>query len=218
MPRTARILPDQGVMHIITRGNNRQVVFRNEVDFKHYLYLLSLYKEEHRFELYHYCLMSNHVHLIIETTLQTNLPKLMKQINLSYMHFFRKKYRYYGHFWQDRYKSLLIEKDNYLLACGKYVELNPVRAGIVVSPEEYPWSSYAAYTGEKDDPIVSFDLLYTGLGKTQKDRADRYKELVCENIKHGSRYIGSEAFVSAMEMRFGIQNDVRSIGRPKGGS
>jgi putative transposase len=148
MPRSARILPEQGIFHIMARGNNRQEIFKDKEDFEQYIYLLKLYKEQHLFKLYHYCLMSNHLHLILETTPSTNLPKLMKQISLSYMHYFRRRYRYYGHFWQGRYKSLLIEKDSYLLTCGKYIEMNPVRAKMVAFPEEHPWSSYRTYIGQ----------------------------------------------------------------------
>lgn len=214
MPRTARIVPEQGVLHIITRGNNRQIVFRDDGDFQKYRWLLKLYQEEHRFKLYHYCLMSNHVHLIIETTQQTNLSKLMKQINLSYMHHFRRKYKYVGHFWQDRYKSLLIEKDRYLLACGKYVELNPVRAKIVTTPDKYSWNSYGVYTGKKEDDLVTFDPVYESLGKTQKERSEEYEKLTCDNLNLNNRYIGSEAFVRDMEQRFGLPNIARKKGRP----
>src|SRR3989339_104227 len=206
MPRGARILPEIGVLHIITRGNNRQKVFKDDADYKKYLWLLGLYKEEHGFKLYHYCLMSNHVHLIIETSRKTNLPKMMKQINLSYMHHFRKKYKYFGHFWQDRYKSLLIEKDSYLLSCGKYIELNPVRARIVSRPDEYRWHSYNVYSGMGEDKLIAFDPVYESLGKTQNERAEKYKELTCENINLNSRFIGSESFVKDQEEKFGVRN------------
>jgi putative transposase len=111
------------------------------------------------------------------------------------MHHFRRKYKYFGHFWQDRYKSLLIEKDSYLLVCGKYVELNPVRAKIVETPDKYSWNSYGVYTGKKTDDLITFDPIYETLGKTQKERAEEYERLTCENLNLNRRYIGSEAFI-----------------------
>ena len=97
--------------------------------------------------------MTNHVHLVIETTEEGGeLSQIMKGINLSYAQYFKVKYKHIGHFWQDRYKSIIISKDEYLLACGSYVELNPVRAGMVKDPREYRWSSYPSNAyGKKDD-------------------------------------------------------------------
>ncbi len=105
MPRIFRILPEKGVFHILTRGNNRQKIFKDDTDYKRYLSLLEFYKQEHKFLLYHYCLMSNHVHLIIETTPKTSLAKLMKQVNLAYLYHFRKRYSYYGHFCKAAIKA-----------------------------------------------------------------------------------------------------------------
>src|SRR4030042_771285 len=132
MPRTARIAPNEYVYHILTRGNNRQNVFKDKKDYEKYLGILKRYKEKYKFKLYHYVLMTNHVHLVLETAQKGgNLSEIMKGINLSYAQYYKKRYRHIGHFWQDRYKSIIISKDNYLLACGSYVDLNPVRAKIV---------------------------------------------------------------------------------------
>src|SRR3989304_6142922 len=132
MPRSARIAPGDYVYHILTRGNNRQDVFQEEEDFKKYMELLLRYKEKYKFKLYHYVLMTNHVHLVLEPTERGGgLAEIMKGINLSYAQHYKRKYKHIGHFWQDRYKSIIISKDDYLLACGSYVELNPVRAMIV---------------------------------------------------------------------------------------
>ncbi len=216
MPRIFRILPETGVFHILTRGNNRQTVFKDERDYKYYLYLLKLYKEEHRFLLYHYCLMTNHVHLILETTSETNLSKLMKQLNLAYMYHFRKKYHYWGHFWQGRFKSLLIEKDEYLIACGRYVEFNPVRAKIVDNPKDYLWSSYRIYAYGLKDELVDTDPLYEDMGSTAKERQKNYRDSIGtkDKINFNLRFLGSDSFINRMEEQFGVKNLRNERGRP----
>jgi len=128
MPRTARVAPSEHVYHVLTRGNNRQGVFEDEEDFRKYLDMLLRYKEKYQFKMYHYVLMTNHVHLVIEPSESGgSLSEIMKGINLAYAQHFKRRYNHTGHFWQDRYKSIIISKDEYLLACGSYVELNPVR-------------------------------------------------------------------------------------------
>ncbi len=159
MPRVARIYTEQGIFHILTKGNNKQWVFKDDSDFKAYIGILKDLKQEQPFDLYHYCLMNNHVHLIIETNKNTELSKLMKRLNLSYYQYFKKKYSYAGHFWQDRYKSYVIQKDEYLINCISYIEYNSVRANMVLRPEDYPWSSYKArILGEKDKLLDQLTL------------------------------------------------------------
>ena len=108
MPRQARLILDDVGYHIITRGNQKQSIFRDETDNKVYLKLISRYKEKYGFKIYGWCLMDNHVHMVIESGL---LGKAMHGINLSYAQYFRYKYKTVGHFWQDRYKSYAIQKD-----------------------------------------------------------------------------------------------------------
>src|SRR3972149_1778581 len=132
MPRTARVAPKDHAYHVLTRGNNRQDVFEDEEDFRKYIDLLLRYKEKYHFKLYHYVMMTNHVHLVIEPSEGVgDLSEIMKGINLAYALYYKRKYNHTGHLWQDRYKSIKISKNDYLLACGSYVELNPVRAKIV---------------------------------------------------------------------------------------
>ncbi len=216
MPRIFRILPEEGVLHILTRGNNRQEVFQDNADYKHYLHFLKFYKEEHNFFLYHYCLMPNHVHLIIETTQRTILAKLMKQINLAYLYHYKKRYSYFGHLWQGRYKSLIIDKDEYLITCGRYIELNPVRAKLVEDPKDYKWSSYNAYAYGKMDGITDMDLLYDSLGKTHEERQESYRlPIQEETVNLNLRFLGSKRFINKMEEKFGVDNLKAKRGRPK---
>ncbi len=141
MPRTARITLTNACYHVITRGNQKQSVFINTLDYQQYLSLLVKYKKRFRFNLYCFCLMPNHVHLLIKVKNPILLNKIMRGLNLSYTLYFNSKYGKIGHLWQDRFKSKIIERDAYLIECIKYIEANPVRASLVKLLEEYPWSS-----------------------------------------------------------------------------
>lgn len=142
MPRTARLTVENAYYHIITRGNQKQFVFVEPPDYNAYLSMLAKYKKRYKFKLYCYCLMPNHVHLVMEVKDPNELSTIMKCLNLSYTLYFNFKYKKVGHLWQDRFKSRIIENDAYLLECIKYIENNPVRASIVSDLEKYPWSSY----------------------------------------------------------------------------
>ena len=142
MPRTARVTIENGCYHIITRGNQKQSVFAEPQDYEEYLHILTKCKKRYKFKLYCFCLMPNHVHLIIEVKEPRKLSKIMKVLNLSYTLYFNSKYKKVGHLWQDRFKSRIVEKDAYLLECINYIETNPVRASLVSHINEYPWNSY----------------------------------------------------------------------------
>ena len=150
MPRGARIIMENACYHIITRGNQKQCVFLDAADYQFYFSLLRKYKKRFGFKLYCFCLMPNHVHLIIEVKDPHKLNKLMRSLNLSYTLHFNSKYNKVGHLWQDRFKSKIIEKDGYFLECINYIEANPVRASLVSRMHEYPWSSYN-FRNSKDD-------------------------------------------------------------------
>jgi len=220
MPRAARIYTQEGIFHVLTRGNNRQKVFHDAEDFKVYKKKLKHLKEEQPFKLYHYCLMSNHVHLIIETNEQTELSKLMKRLNLAYYNHYKKKYRYSGHFWQGRFKSLLIDKDNYLLACGLYVERNPVRAKIVEDAKDYKYSSYPLYACGAIDKLINKDPNYDNLGKIDKDKQKEYQRLMIagdgdlNSDIFNKLFFGAESFGKTMKNKFGVKD----VKRGRGGS
>mgnify|MGYP000311329782 CR=1 FL=1 len=221
MPRVARIYTEEGVFHILTRGNNKQWVFQDEADCRIYKKILKQLKTEQPFKLYHYCLMSNHVHLIIETNKMTELSKLMKRINLLYYNYYKRKYGYAGHFWQDRFKSLLIEKSEYLLACGLYIERNAVRAKIVDSAEKYPHSSYKYYAYGKEDGLTDRDIYYDDLGEDDKKRQQEYRRLILDEEKginstvFNQLFLGTKDFIKQMEEKFKISNTRLKKGRPK---
>jgi putative transposase len=151
MPRQARLIIDNACYHVITRGNQKQAIFRDKHDRLTYLKFMSKYKEKYKFKIYGWCLMDNHIHMIMESDC---LGKAMHGLNLSYAQYFRYKYKSVGHFWQDRYKSYVIQKDKYLINCISYIEYNPVRANITLRPEDYDWSSYKARIIGKQDRLL----------------------------------------------------------------
>ncbi|MEW5919879.1 MAG: transposase [Bacillota bacterium] len=165
MPRKPRIWFPGAIYHIICRGNRRQDIFKDDKDRRVYLSILKECCEKYPFLLYAYCLMTNHLHLQVET-LDEEIAKIMKLINMQYTMYFNKRYNLVGHLFQGRYHSELILTDAHNLLTSKYIHLNPVRAEIVDNPLDYPWSSYPVYAGKKNNPMVSTDKI---LGYFQKD-------------------------------------------------
>jgi REP-associated tyrosine transposase len=156
MARKPRIEFEGAFYHVITRGNHRQRIFRDKEDFGKYLELLSRYKELYKYRLYAYVLMNNHVHLLMETG-QVPLSRVLQGINQSYTSHFNRKYNTVGHLFQGRYKAILCDRDSYLLSLVKYIHLNPVRARLVKTPEEYQWSSHRTYVKPSGKSIVDED-------------------------------------------------------------
>ena len=158
MPRAARVTMENACYHIITRGNQKQTVFAETADYKKYLCLLAKYRQRYRFKLYCFCLMINHVHMLMQVKDPAKLNKLMSGINLTYAQYFNDKYGRVGHVWQDRFKSRIIQNDAYLLDCITYIEANPVRAALVKNPGQYPWSSAWLKTEKNEllDSVFAF--------------------------------------------------------------
>ena len=150
MPRTSRIVVMGYPHHIIQRGHNRQVVFASEEDYQYYVDNLCEWKEKLGCKVYAYCLMTNHVHLIVDPGEDGgNLARLMKRLAGRQTRYLNKLEKRTGSLWVGRFKSSTISTNEYLLACCRYVELNPVRAGIVADPIDYRWSSYGSKIGNK---------------------------------------------------------------------
>jgi putative transposase len=169
--------------------------------------------------------MTNHVHLVLETARKGgNLSEIMKGINLSYAQYYKKRYRHIGHFWQDRYKSIMISKDNYLLACGSYVDLNPVRAKIVEAPKDYKWSSYNTYAYGRKDSITDKHSIYGELSRDESDRRKKYREFVRGMLRErdamkgemNRRVVyGSDDFIDKVTEQYKIGALIKPIGRPR---
>jgi len=178
MPRRPRPLLDGGCYHLIARGNNRQFLFTEEGTFRYFLDLLARAKARFPAKLYHYCLMSNHIHLLLEIGEARQLPKFMQFVLQGYARWFCTQQRYSGHVWQGRYKSPLVAKESYYLEAGRYIERNPLRAKLVTDLRDYPWSSYPTYAHGRSNPLVAEDPYYAQLGSSPTERQGTYRDFV----------------------------------------
>jgi REP element-mobilizing transposase RayT len=149
MARKPRVEFDGALYHVIVRGNQQQAIFQDNKDRATYLERLEHYRKRYGFVLYAYVLMSNHVHLLVETH-QTALSKIMQGLQSSYTQYYNRRHRKIGHLFQGRYKAILCDRDAYLLELVRYLHLNPARLRQKISPWRYPWSSHRAYLGEEE--------------------------------------------------------------------
>lgn len=174
MARPLRIEYEGAVYHVTARGNERKDIFSSETDFKKFLEYLREAKRKFNINFHCYVLMSNHYHLIIETP-ESNLSRVMHYINGSYTTYINVKRKRSGHLFQGRYKSILVDKDNYLLELSRYIHLNPVRAELVEKPEEYRYSSYRLYTSHRKDNLVTSELILSLTGRNSVNERRAYQ-------------------------------------------
>jgi putative transposase len=208
--RPIRIEYPGAVYHVITRGNNRQAIFRDDTDRKNYLERLASYCEQKEVHLLCYCLLTNHVHLLLETP-KGNLSKMMQPFQTSYTVYFNRRHGRSGHVFEQRYKAFLVDKDNYLLQVSRYIHLNPVGAGIVRRPQEYRWSSYRAYVGEGMSLGLNKEIVLGQFGAGGKGGVLRYREFVEGAAKRNEEwenlpviqqaFVGEEGFVRQARRR-----------------
>lgn len=175
MPRQSRFVLPNYPHHIIQRGHNRQVVFAGDDDFLYYLDTLQEWKAQLGCRVYAYCLMTNHVHLVIDPgDHPEHLGQLMKRLAGRQTRYVNALEKRSGSLWEGRYKSSPVQAEAYLLACCRYVELNPVRVGMVDDPASYRWSSCPAKAGRVSQPWLDLDPYYLSLGVTEGQRAEQY--------------------------------------------
>lgn len=184
MPRGPRVVYENAVLSITSRGNNKRRIFRKKKDYLYFKKLLLKYAFVFSIQIYHYCLMKNHFHLVTKIRSPESLAKAMKALQLAYLYYYKKDRPYVGRFWQGRFYSKIIKDDKYLLTSGLYIEDNPVRAGAVKKSEHYPWSSYRAYAFGNEDPLVTQNPYFLGLGENNQVREERYRELMEEYSKN----------------------------------
>ncbi len=178
MPRRPRQLVDDGYYHVIARGNNRRFLFAVPGGFATFTTLLQASKAKYAWRLHHYCVMSNHLHVLGQVAQGVTLPKLMQFLLFEYSRWYRKTTGYSGHLWQGRYKSPRIDHESYLLECGRYIERNPLRAELVERVEDYVWSSYRYYALGEPNPLIDEDPYYATLGPDATTRQQRYQAFV----------------------------------------
>src|SRR6185503_5774088 len=163
MARKARAEVDGGLYHVITRGNNRRQIFNSPADYEKFLSLLTRQKARLPFFLYAYCLMTNHVHLLIERQADS-IGRIMHRLLTGYSQYYNRRYRRVGHLLQGRHKAILCQSDRYLAELVRYIHLNPVRAKMVSEPEEYAYSSHRAYLGLEAAGIVDVEPVLRHFG------------------------------------------------------
>jgi putative transposase len=177
MARSLRIEYEGAFYHITARGNERKAIFFTPADYKKFKQYLKEAKQKYRYIIHSYVLMRNHYHLLMETP-EANLGKIMHYINSSYTTYINIKRKRSGHLFQGRYKSIVIDKDNYLLELSRYIHLNPVRAGIVEKPEDYEQSSYRAYITKAEGDISNQELILSMISKDKGEARKEYKAFV----------------------------------------
>ncbi len=183
MARPLRVEYEGAFYHITARGNEKASVFRDNRDYDRFLDLLGRMHERYGILVHAYVLMTNHYHLLMETP-RGNLVATMHDLNTAYTNYFNRKYERVGHLLQGRYRSILVEKDAYLLELSRYIHLNPVRARIVRFLEQYPWSSYGAYKSSKTSQewLFTREILGQMDGNVRKARKG-YRQFVEQGLK-----------------------------------
>jgi len=185
MPRISRNLTDNGYFHILSRGNDKKNIFRFEEDYFIFLSIALKYLAKYHIYIYHYCLMPNHLHFLLQTPEALHLPKFMQGLLQSYSWHFRKKYDSVGFLFQNRYKSLFIGKESYLLECARYIERNPLRSGLIHDLDKYPWNSFSFYANGLDDIIIKYpNPSYLGLSNAKSTRQRKFREYVLQERPH----------------------------------
>lgn len=182
MARLPRLSVSGYPHHVLQRGNNRQPIFLRDADRQRMLGLLE--ENAHQFEvaIHAYVLMDNHFHLLLTPRSDEGLPRMMQAVGRRYVRYFNDAHGRSGTLWEGRYKSTLIEAGHYLLACMAYMDLNPVRAGLVAQARDYPWSSHGHYAGLRADHLVMPHPLYWELGNTPFAREAAYARLVQDGL------------------------------------
>ena len=185
MSRQARQKSESGIYHVMLRGINQQQIFEDNDDYAVFLEKLKLCKKNTGFELYAYCLMGNHVHLLLKVNpLFGELDAVLKRIGIRYVHWFNYKYQRTGHLFQDRFKSEPVEDDKYFLTVLAYIHQNPVRAGLVRHPKDYAESSYGEYLQTDYDGLVDTAFAYNLLSKAEFIALnERKSEAICLDIE-----------------------------------
>jgi putative transposase len=177
MARLPRLSLPGCAQHVIQRGNNREACFYAEADYKAYLAFLKDAATKHQVAIHAFVLMTNHVHLLLTPGDQQGVSRMMQSLGRRYVQYFNFTYGRTGTLWEGRYKSTLVDADNYLLTVYRYIELNPVRANMVSHASDYPWSSYQGNGAGKAIELLTPHPVYRRLGKTVEERQEAYRAL-----------------------------------------
>ena len=225
MPRRARLTLSGIPWHIIQRGNNRSVCFHAEADYQFYLHTLHEFADKFGCAVHAYVLMTNHVHLLLTPARDDSAGLLMKHLGQRYVQYINRSYRRSGTLWEGRFRSCLTQSEDYVLACHRYIELNPVRAGMVTKPQDYRWSTYHANGLGKSNTLITPHDEYRRLGRADEERREAYRALVRAHVDaalvdeirsatNGNYALGNKRFQKQIETALG-RRAVRGVpGRP----
>lgn len=218
MSRPLRIEFHGALYHITSRGDRGETIYEDDEDREIFLSVLAEVAEHYQWICYAYCLMTNHYHLLVETA-EGNLSKGMRQLNGVFTQASNRRHQRIGHLFQGRFKAILVDKDAYLMELSRYVVLNPVRAGMVDSPKQWPWSSYQAMLGIVPSPKwMATDGLLNQFGTDRVNARARYQRFVQEGIGRGiwtdlrqQIYLGDDAFVERMQANARIERNISNV-------
>ena len=186
MARLPRFSVPGQPQHVIVRGNNRCAIFRADADYRFYLEKLHLAAAKHGCVIHAYVLMTNHVHLLVTPREAQSLGKTLQMLGRYYVQHYNYRYQRTGTLWEGRYKATLIDSEAYLLTCMRYIELNPVRAGMAAHPSDYPWSSYRRNALGQEDDLLSPHFEYRHLGSSEEERQAAYRQLFKHHLSDES--------------------------------
>jgi putative transposase len=182
MARPLRLILPGVAAHIIQRGNNRSACFRQDSDYLTYLAYLRHLSSKYRCDLHAYCLMTNHVHLLLSPSTPAACAMVMRDLGRCYVRYFNRRYERTGTLWEGRFRSCIAESAHYVLACHRYIELNPVRAGMTDHPGGYLWSSYAVNAGMRADPLIKPHCEFFALASDAHGRHAAYRALFDQRL------------------------------------
>ncbi len=226
MPRLPRFFVDGVPQHVVQRGHNGQDIFLDDEDRTDYATTLNQLRQRHGCAIHAYVLMDNHVHLLLTPAREDSLPGLLQALNGGYTRRFNRRHGRRGTIWEGRYHASLVDTERYLLACSRYIELNPVRAGLVAGPGDFRWSSYAANALGRADPMVTPHPVYLELATDPAGRQAEYRALVeagltpelLDELRSGIAHdhaVGGTRFLELLGLRFGQTMGRRKRGRPR---
>jgi putative transposase len=226
MPRQPRLDLAGIAQHVVQRGNDRRPCFFNTIDYVRYLDELRELSLREGCRIHAYVLMTNHVHLLMTPAAPGKVSRVMQSLGRRYVRYVNDRYHRTGTLWEGRYKSCLVDSENYLLRCYRYIELNPVRARMVADPLAYLWSSHACNAQGKFDRLVQPHASYLSLGRSPQIRHDVYRDLVMQVVDpadteairlHLQRgyALGSDRFRKDIEAQLNRRAGPAKIGRPR---
>jgi len=178
-----RIVVDALTLHVTNRGNNKTATFRSESDYETFLWFLRFAAVKYRLQIHGYALMSTHFHVMMTPETATGLSRGMQSLGRRYVRYFNDRYNRTGTLWEGRFRSAVILNERYWLNCLRYVEMNPVRAGVVEMPEAYRWSSYRAHAFGTGDPLIAPHAVFDALAISSDRRQEAWRQMCAQAVQ-----------------------------------